>query len=296
LLAAAALCVAGVAVAAVAVWRYWPLPEPQVSKITQLTHTGRVSPDSHLVTDGARLYFVSREGGQWALMTTSVNGGSVERLSSPFENTVIFDVSPDRTQLLIGPYTYEGEESPVWIWPAHGGVPHRLGDVVAGEAVWAPSGDVIAIIQKNALLTVHRDGSGTRELQKFSTSPHSLVWSGDGKRLRFTLPNRERGTDEMWEVRADGKNLRRVLPGVTDERHDASGTWSTDERYFLFTGGSDAQLSPVTNSVSNVWAFREPIGLFSRASNHASELSHGPISFRNLAATGDSDRFFALGT
>jgi Tol biopolymer transport system component/DNA-binding winged helix-turn-helix (wHTH) protein len=294
--AGVALFLAGVAVAAAAVWRYWPLPEPQVTKVTQLTHTGRVSADSHLVTDGARLYFVSREAGQWALMTTSVNGGSVEKLSSPFENTVIFDVSPDRTQLLIGPYTYEGEESPVWIWPAHGGVPHRLGDVVAGEAVWAPSGDVIAVIQKNALLTVHRDGSGTLELQKFSTSPRSLVWSGDGKRLRFTLPNRERGTDEMWEVRADGKNLRRVLPGVTEERHDASGTWSTDERYFLFTGGSDRQLSPVTNSVSNVWALREPTGLFLRASNHASELSHGPISFRNLAATGDSDRFFALGT
>jgi Tol biopolymer transport system component len=45
-----------------------------------------------------------------------------------------------------------------------------------------------------------------------------------------------------------------------------------------------------------VWALRERAGLFSRSLHRASELSHGPISFRNLAATGDSDRFFALGT
>jgi Tol biopolymer transport system component/DNA-binding winged helix-turn-helix (wHTH) protein len=294
--AAVTLFLAGVAVAAAAVWRYWPPADPQIERVTQLTHTGRVAPNSHLVTDGARLYFVSREGGQWALMTTSINGGSVEKLPSPFENTVIFDVSPDRTQLLIGPYTYEGGESPVWIWPAHGGVPHRLGDVLASEAVWSPAGDVIAIIQNNRLLTVHRDGSAIEELQGFPSSPHSPVWSADGKKLRFTIADRDRGIDEMWEAGSDGKNLRRVLPGAAGDRHDSTGVWSTEERYFLFTGGSDARLSQIRNSVSNVWALRERAGLFSRSLHRASELSHGPISFRNLAATGDSDRFFALGT
>jgi hypothetical protein len=84
-------------------------------------------------------------------MTTSIHGGSVEKLISPFEDTAIFDVSPDRTQLLIGPIDYEGEEIPVWMWPAHGGVPHRLGEVTASEAVWSPVGDSIALIQGNRL-------------------------------------------------------------------------------------------------------------------------------------------------
>ena len=219
---------------------------PQIARVTQLTHSGRVAPNSHLVTDGARLYFVSREGGQWALMTTSINGGSVEKIASPFENTVIFDVSPDRTQLLIGPFTYEGGASPVWIWPAHGGVPHRLGDVLASEAVWSPTGDVIAIIQNNRLLTVHRDGSAIEELQGFPSSPHSPVWSADGKKLRFTIADRDRGIDEMWEAGSDGKNLRRVLPGAAGDRHDSTGVWSSEERYFLFTGGSDSRAKPDT--------------------------------------------------
>ena len=291
-----ALLLASIAIVGAIVWRYWPVAEPRVTKITQLTHTGRVAPDSRVVSDGARLYFVSREAGQWALMTTSIHGGSVERLSSPFENTAIFDVSPDRTQLLIGPFTFEGDEIPVWIWPAHGGVPHRLGDVVAREAAWSPRGDLIAIAQNNRLLTVRRDGSGTKEVQKFSATPHSLVWSGDGARIRFTLSNLERATDEMWEVRADGTGLGRVLPGVSSERHDTTGAWSSDEKYFLFTGGSDSRFSQVMDSVSNVWSLRENLGVLSRAKRQPNELTHGPVSYRNLAEAGDSNRLFALGT
>jgi hypothetical protein len=37
-------------------------------------------------------------------MTTSIHGGSVEKLPSPFDNTIIFDLSPDVRSLLIGPF------------------------------------------------------------------------------------------------------------------------------------------------------------------------------------------------
>jgi Tol biopolymer transport system component/DNA-binding winged helix-turn-helix (wHTH) protein len=290
-----ALFFAGVAATSIAIWRYWPVAEPAVAKVTQLTHSGRVAPDSRVVTDGARLYFVSREGGQTLLMTTSIHGGSVEKIASPFESTTIFDLSPDRTQLLIGPFTYQGDSVPVWIWPAHGGVPHRLGDVTAGEASWSPIGDVIAFTQANRLLTVRRDGSDTKELQRFSALPHSLVWSSDGNSIRFTLTNLDTATDDMWEIGADGKDLRRLLPNTAHELHDTTGAWSSDNRYFLFTGGSDSHISQVMDSVSNVWSLREH-SVFPRAKLPPNELTHGPVSYRNLAGTGDSDRFFALGT
>jgi DNA-binding winged helix-turn-helix (wHTH) protein/Tol biopolymer transport system component len=291
-----ALFLAGVALASAIVWRFAPVPEPRVLKVTELTHTGRVAPRSRVVTDGARLYFVSREGGQRALMTTSIRGGSVEKISAPFENTVIFDVSPDRTQLLIGPALGEDDQIPVWIWPAHGGVPHRLGDVMASEAVWSPSGDVIAIAEGDKLLTIRREGSGTRELKTFTASPHSLVWSASGSKIRFTLTSPDRGTDEMWEIGSDGANLRQILPKLPGDLHVTTGEWSTNERYFLFTGGTDSRLNQVMDSVSNVWALREAKGFFSRGNHQATELTHGPVSFRNLAGTGDSDRVFALGT
>ena len=289
------LLLAATALAAVLVWRYWPTREPQVTKVTQLTHTGRVAPGSQIVSDGARLYFVSRENGQWTLMTTSIHGGSVEKLPSPFENTIIFDLSPDRTQLLIGPFTHEDDQIPLWIWPAHGGVPHRLGDVTGSDAAWSPIGDLIAFTQGDGLLTVRRDGSAASEIHKFSGRPHSPVWSADGRRIRFTLTDRDKSTDEMWEIGVDGKGLRRVLRNANTDLHDTTGAWADDDRYFLFTAGSDSHLSEVIDTVSNVWATREASSVLSR--KHAPiELTHGPVAFRSVAGTGDSNRFFALGT
>lgn len=291
---AAALLLAGAALAAVIAWKSWPQPVPQIARIVQLTHTGRVAPSSRIASDGARIYFVSRLDGLWTLMTTSIYGGSVEKVASPFANTAMFDVSPDRTQLLIGPYASAGEDTPLWIWPAHGGVPHRLGDVVASEASWSPAGDLIALAQGNSLLTVHGDGSAMLQLQKFSSNPRGLVWSANGRSIRFTLADAERGVDQMWEIDAVGKSLHPVLPPDSTGRQQATGAWSYNDKYFLFTGGTDSLASPVTDSASNVWAFREGWGRF--AKRLPVELSHGPISFANLAASGDSNRFFALGS
>src|SRR5215813_1200426 len=277
------------------VWRFWPEQEPQVLKITQLTHTGRVAPGSQIVSDGARLYFVSRESGQQALMTTSIHGGSVEKLSSPFESTILFDLSPDRTQLLIGPYGHDDDQIPLWIWPAHGGVPHRLGEVLASDAAWSPIGDLITFTRGDRLLTVRRDGSGVTEVHKFVGRPHSPVWSEDGKRIRFTVTDLDKSTDEMWEIGVDGKRLRHILLNANTDAHDTTGAWAKDDRYFLFTAGSDSHLSEVVDSISNVWASRESTGVFSRR-HVPTELTHGPVAFRSVTGTDDSSRFFALGT
>jgi Tol biopolymer transport system component len=100
----------------------------------------------------------------------------------------------------------------------------------------------------------------------------------------------------MWEIRVDGGGLHRVLQNVTSELHDTTGLWSTDANYFLFTRGSDSRLNDVTDTVSNVWVSREGAGVFSRHRTALSEVTHGPVSYHDLAGTGDSDRFFALGT
>src|SRR5262245_59839375 len=289
------LLLAGTILAAVAVWRYWPAQEAKVLKITQLTHTGRVAPGSQIVSDGARLYFVSRESGQWSLMTTSVHGGSVEKLPSPFENTIIFDLSPDRTQLLIGPFAHEDDQIPLWIWPAHGGVPHRLGDVTASDAAWSPIGDLIAFTRGDRLLTVRRDGSGVSEIHKFTGRPHSPVWTEDGKRIRFTVTDLDKSSDEMWEIGVDGKDLRRVLLNANADVHDTTGAFAYEDRYFLFTAGSDSHLNEVVDSVSNVWTSRETSAIFSR--KHApTELADGQGAFRRVTGQDDSGGFFAVGT
>jgi Tol biopolymer transport system component/DNA-binding winged helix-turn-helix (wHTH) protein len=289
LLAAAALVLAAV------LWAYWPPAVPQVLRVTQLTYSGRVDSTSEVVSDGARLYFVSREGGRQLLMATSIHGGSVERLASPFDNTMIFDLSPDRTQLLLGSAGNQGDPVALWIWPAHGGVPHRLGDAVASDAAWSPGGDMIAYTEGGQLFTIKKDGSSSRELQKLPGLLHSPAWSGDGQKIRFTVSDREKSTDEMWEAAVNGTGLRRVLQRAPSDLHLATGTWNADQHYFLFTAGADSPFDQVTHSVSNLWVSRETGGWFSRQKQPI-QLTQGPIAFGFLTGSVDSNRFFAMGS
>jgi len=129
----------------------WPRPEPRVQAVQQLTHSGQVDPWGKLVTDGSRIYFVVRDVTGWNLMQTSVEGGSIQRTPTPFDNTRIFDLSPDHSQFLIGQLTHRGEETPLWLWPVQGGAPRRLGDVTAQEAVWSPTGDQIAFVEGESI-------------------------------------------------------------------------------------------------------------------------------------------------
>ena len=127
-------------------------------------------------------------------------------------------------------------------------------------------------------------------------NPHSLVWSADGARLRFTLTTVDGGKDELWEIGSDGANLRQVLPNLPADLNVTAGAWSANNHYYLFTGGSDPRMNPVMDAVSNVWASREARGFSLRSGHKASEITHGPVSFRKLTATGDSGRIFALPT
>ena len=87
-------------------------------------------------------------------------------------------------------------------------------------------GDLIAFTRGERLLTVRRDGSGSGEIHKFTGRPHSPVWSVDGRRIRFTVTDFDKSSDEMWEIGVDGKNLRRVLLNANTDLHDTTGAWA----------------------------------------------------------------------
>lgn len=82
---------------------------PRVTRITPITRSGKVDPWGRLVSDGARIYFLEREGDHWNLMQTSLNGGDPELVSAPFRNTRILDISPDNSQFLIASFKNENE-------------------------------------------------------------------------------------------------------------------------------------------------------------------------------------------
>lgn len=288
------LCAAGLV--AGTLWKFWPRAEARLLLVTQLTHTGTVVPGSKIVTDGTRIYFVAEQDGQLRLMQSSIRGGSAEKLFTPFENTVVLDISPDHSQFLIGSTTRSHEPMPVWVWPAHGGAPHRLGDVAAQEAAWSPAGNLIAFVKEYKLFTVRTDGADLREIGSFTSAPHSLVWSPDGKRLRFTQIDLGRGTDEIWEISVDGQDVRQSFLNEKKEAHQGSGVWAKEGSYFLFVAGSDSHLNLAVDTLSNIWAIRERGGLFGTASRLPTQITHGPVSYTQLTAPRSGTRIFALGT
>jgi Tol biopolymer transport system component/DNA-binding winged helix-turn-helix (wHTH) protein len=283
-------------VTALLTYGLWPQPQPRVIRVRQLTHSGQVDPWGKLVTDGSRIYFVVRDVTGWNLMQTSVEGGSIQRTPTPFDNTRIFDLSPDHSEFLIGQLTHRGEETALWLWPVQGGAPRRLGDVTAQEAVWSPLGDLIAYVQGESILLTDPQGSHMRELARFHPAPHAVVWSPDGKRLRFTQTNLLEGTDSMWEMSLDRSALRRVLPEGQNGPHEGSGTWLAGGNYFAFSSGVDLRASLAVDTQASLWIIEENRGLFRRSSSKPIQLTTGPIAFDHPNAIPNSNRILAIGS
>src|SRR3974377_33488 len=267
-----------------------------VLRVAQFAHSGQIDPWGKLVTDGSRIYFVVRDVTGWNLMQTSVEGGSIQRTPTPFDNTRIFDLSPDHSQFLIGQLTRRGEETALWLWPVQGGAPRRLGDVTAQEAVWSPSGDLIAYVQGESIELTDPNGAHTPELARFHPAPHSLVGSPDAKRLRFTQTNLLESTDSMWEIDLDGSGLRRVLPEGQRGPHEGSGTWLAGGKYFAFSSGVDLRASLAVDTEASLWLTEEGRGLFHRKTGDPLQLTTGPIAFDHPIAMPDGKRIFAIGS
>ncbi len=280
---------------AIVVYAGWPKQQPRVLAVRQLTHSGQVDPWGKLVTDGSRIYFVIRDVSGWNLMQTSVEGGSSQKTPTPFDNTRIFDLSPDHSQFLIGQLTHRGEASPLWLWPVQGGAPRRVGEVMAEEAVWSPKGDQIALLDGESIKISPTEGGPPKEIARFHPAPHSLVWSPDGKRLRFTQMEPSQGTDSMWEIAVDGSALRRVLPEEQRGPHEGSGTWLAGGKYFAFSSGVDLRASLAVDARASLWLMQEQEGLLSRTSNPI-QLTTGPIAFDHPVALPAASRVFAIGS
>lgn len=164
-----------------------PPPPPRVLRTVPLTHFGRVEVGEALLTDGGRLYFTERTGGHWGLAQVSAQGGEPVEIPTPFPSAALLDISPDRSQLLVGSFSGVGEERALWILPVQGGSPRRVGDAMtASDAVWTPDGQRVVYPHGVDIYVVNADGSEPRKLLSAPGPPAFFRWSPDGRRLRFS--------------------------------------------------------------------------------------------------------------
>lgn len=259
----------------------------RVVRSRQLTTASKIDAWGGLTTDGARLYFVERQGDHWNLAQTSVSGGDSQLVPAPFQNTRILDVSPDRSSLLIGSFAAREALMPIWIWPVQGGAPKRIGGVYAYDARWHPNGHQILYGQDGAIYQVDVDGSNAHRFVDVNGRPGFFSWSPDGRELRFTVFSGHPSSSTIWQVDSDGRGLRRLLPERDHPLSECCGLFSPDGQYFFFhTWGANA---------GDIWVRREKVGWFQRHPSATERITFGPIPFALPVPSADGHRLFVLG-
>lgn len=267
-----------VVLALIALWWLKPLPEPTMQEIYPVTDTARQDYLVHPATDGARIFYVQRWGDHYDLMQSSVKGGEGQKIAAPFPNTLIWDVSPDGSHFLITSFAHRGEPSQLWSWPAIGGSPVKLDDMISGSATYSPDGKLIAFHLDKELWIGNADGSGKRRLGTFPADVDDPAWSPDGDRLRFTLKDAERNTSSIWEMRLDGSGLHSILTGWMNPSQVCCGSWTPDGRYFIFVESRERPRLWALRETASWWR-RSPSGPFLLASQ--AEGSWSPIVGRD---------------
>jgi eukaryotic-like serine/threonine-protein kinase len=266
-----------VAVAAAFAWFNSSLPPPRVLNTTQLTRDGM--PKGNLVTDGSRLYLDEVTDASRIVQASAV-GGETSPLPTPFANAHAVDISPDHTQLLVASSVGTATEYAIWALPLPSGAPRRLADVVAHGATWSPDGRHLVFFNGSDIFQANADGTDTKKLITVSGTPGRPAFSPEGARIRFDITVPENNSDSIWEIRADGSDLHPLRPAGRNPPQECCGVWTSDGRYYLFLSGP------------NVWAMREPAGLFHRRSSAPVQLTTGPLAFNALAPSPDGKKLF----
>ncbi len=273
------------AAAGVLLWSARSLPAPRILNTTQLTHDDMSK--TRVLTDGARLYITEIKGNKQILVQASTAGGETSEIPTPFGSVGISDIAPDHSHLLAADITGTQAAEPGWILPLPSGPPRRLGEVFGHYADYSPDGQQIVFARDFDLYLANSEGLNIRKLVSLPGQAFYLVYSPDGRRIRFTVSDSKDNSSSIWEVQSDGSNLHPILHGWHDPASECCGFWSKDGRYFFFISN--------LATVSNLWVIREPAGIFQRSPSAPFQLTAGPMSFPLATGSPNGRRIFADG-
>jgi Tol biopolymer transport system component len=268
------------------------LPSVQYSAVTSF---GRVYQGednierlSGVGTDGVRIYFSAIRDGRVVLTSSYVSGGGSQTLSIPTEvaRPVLADISRDGSKLLVRSLPFSELEGPLWIVPASGGSASRIPGVVGHAATWLPDSTSILYASGHDLMIIPSSGSAPRKLSTLPGRAFAIRYAPDGACLRFTLLDPIAHATSLWELSADGKHLRELLPKWHNPPAECCGSWTADGAYYVFQSAS--------NGTSNILAIKKNSGLLETTA-HPIQITAGPLSYQLPLPSADGRRIFVVG-
>ena len=282
--------VGAAAVVVLAILGYFLRPTllpPKVTGYTPITHDGQQKSflgqtTATVLTDGPRLFVQENVNGRFVIAQVSASGGETVPIPTPFANVAPLNISPDKSELLVGSFTGAELDQQIWALPVLGGSPRRVSDLLGWDGAWLPNGDFL-IARNNEILEV--SPGGTRKFAALPDYSYWFRWSPDGQALRFTV-SESQGAPSIWELSSSGANLHRVLPELTGTFHQ-HGTWTPDGKYFVFQVFHQNRME--------LWAIREKGDLFHKVDHRPMRLTSGPMSFEAAQPSADGKKIYAVG-
>jgi hypothetical protein len=249
---------------------------PKLGERIQITNDGL--PKDGLAADGSRLYFIQRPvKGPPKLQAYPIAGAASTVIDAAIPKPSILDVSPD-SELLVSSGNVGSGDLPLWVVPASGGVPHRLGQIRGAAAAWMPDGKILFSKGRDLYRTEH---DGSKPVKVASTpGPISLLRvSPDGTRMRFTMGDLPRST--IWEAQVDGTGMKPLVPFPGGPAQACCGRWTPDGKYFVYESAGDLWMIVGTGPVSN--RVNPPV-----------QLTTGALAYHDPVPARDGRKLFAF--
>ncbi len=281
-----------IVLAAMAAWWFRPISPPHVIGSTQVTRD--VSQMCCVVSDGSRVYFsrFDSSSGDGIPAQVSIKGGESSDIPTPLKKVFVVDLTPDRSELLVGAGGDAGLGNALWAVPLPSGSPRRLGDIVVDESRAKLSADGKRLVYGRGSDLWIADADGSNSSRLFSAPPGRLsnpAFSPDGKRVRFTLFNPQDNTSALWEIGVDKSNPHALLPGWHNPPRECCGTWTPDGAYYVFQSSADSTASGDIFAIPDARHFRR------KSSSTPIQLTFGPLSFAMGAITPDGKHLLVGG-
>ena len=281
---------------AVGAWLFRPVaPAPRITGFSQLTHDGwqknsfgQTVPT--VLTDGPRLYIQETVHGRFVVAQVSASGGDTSEISTPFPNTALDNISPDKSELIVASFTGSEVDQSLYTIPTLGGSPRRLSDIQGQDALLMPNGDLL-VAHGPGLTVVSPTGSSRSLWDSGDTSGEVggfwLRWSPDHKTIRFTLTASQ--TLSLAEINPDGSNFHKLqVQGAVSQDDLSNGNWTPDGRLFVFQAQHNW-------GHSDIWAIRESSDFLHKVSSETIQLTAGPLNYYSPQPSLDGKKLYVIG-
>jgi DNA-binding winged helix-turn-helix (wHTH) protein/Tol biopolymer transport system component len=256
-----------------------------------ITQIGPPKIGEPLLTDGRRIYYARLPDSD--RLAIPIGGGEPSNVFDAASKFHLADPGSGSEYLAIKT-DIVGVEGELWVVPIGSGVPQRIGNLTAVEAVWSPDRRRIALVTAGRLRLVDSNGARATEIHlKEGGTALFPRWSPDGTTVRFTVNGVSDGTippHSLWEVGRDGGEPRKVFTDWDANLQTCCGVWTPDGQNFIF------QVTRADRRM-DLWVESRPRGLDAWLGRQRAPmpLTAGPLSLNGPALGADGKTIFAVG-